>query len=144
MQKKAAAHADETPRPAPANETPAEATRERAPQGESSAGILTRSKSVPCIVWLAICCALVAVMLASGFNFFPLVALALAMISFGAWIYFVLKYAGLKVFLHDTFGNKADPKEVALPIYFSLFAVFFAVGDDVQRPGYGVRSLLWY
>ena len=54
--------------------------------------------------------------------------LALAMISFGAWIYFVLKYAGLKVFLHDTFGNKADPKEVALPIYFSLFAVFFAVG----------------
>lgn len=54
--------------------------------------------------------------------------LALAMISFGAWIYFVLKYAGLKVFLHDTFGNKADPKEVALPIYLSLFAVFFAVG----------------
>lgn len=54
--------------------------------------------------------------------------LALAIISFGAWIYFVLKYAGLKVFLHDTFGNKADPKDVAWPIYLSLFVVFFAVG----------------
>ena len=54
--------------------------------------------------------------------------LALAMISFGAWIYFVWKYAGPKAFLKDTFGNKANPAEVAKPVYISLFAVFFAVG----------------
>ena len=54
--------------------------------------------------------------------------LALAIISFLAWIYFVGKYVGLKGFLKDTFGNKADKNEIALPIYFSLFFVFFAVG----------------
>ena len=54
--------------------------------------------------------------------------LALAIISVGAWIYFVGKFVGLKGFLKDTFGNKADKKEIALPIYFSLFFVFFAVG----------------
>ena len=43
-------------------------------------------------------------------------------------LYFVMKYAGPKAFLHDTFGNKADKNDVALPIYISLFAVFFAVG----------------
>ena len=54
--------------------------------------------------------------------------LALAIISFCAWIYFVGKYVGVKGFIKDTFGNKADKKEIALPIYFSLFFVFFAVG----------------
>ncbi len=54
--------------------------------------------------------------------------LALAIISFCAWIYFVVKYVGVGGFLKDTFGNKADKREIALPIYFSLFFVFFAVG----------------
>ena len=54
--------------------------------------------------------------------------LALAIISFCAWIYFVGKYVGVKGFLKDTFGNKADKKEISLPIYLSLFFVFFAVG----------------
>ena len=54
--------------------------------------------------------------------------LALAIISFCAWIYFVLRYAGLKAFLHDTFGNKVSRSDVALPIYLSFFLVFFAVG----------------
>ncbi len=54
--------------------------------------------------------------------------LALAIISFVAWIYFVLRYAGLRAFLHETFGNKADKNEIAFPIYIGLFAVFFAVG----------------
>ncbi len=54
--------------------------------------------------------------------------LALSIISFCAWIYFVGKYVGVKGFLKDTFGNKADKKEIALPIYFALFFVFFAVG----------------
>ncbi len=54
--------------------------------------------------------------------------LALAIISFTAWIYFVLRYAGLKAFLHETFGNKADKKDIALPIWLFLFVIFFAVG----------------
>lgn len=54
--------------------------------------------------------------------------LALAIISFGAWIYFVYKFAGVKAFAHETFGNKANKAEVALPIYIALFFVFFAVG----------------
>ncbi len=54
--------------------------------------------------------------------------LALAIISFVAWIYFVGKYAGAKHFLYDTFGNKANPNEIAKPIYIALFGVFFAVG----------------
>ncbi len=54
--------------------------------------------------------------------------LALAMISFCAWGYLVYKYAGPKLFLYDTFGNKANPNEIAKPIYIALFAVFFAVG----------------
>lgn len=54
--------------------------------------------------------------------------LALAIISFAAWIYFVLRYAGLRAFLNETFGNKADKNEIALPIYLGLFVIFFAVG----------------
>ncbi|MBO5254774.1 MAG: F0F1 ATP synthase subunit A [Opitutales bacterium] len=54
--------------------------------------------------------------------------LALAIISFVAWGYLVFKYAGPKLFLYDTFGNKANPSEMAKPIYIALFAVFFAVG----------------
>ena len=54
--------------------------------------------------------------------------LALAIISFVAWIIFVLKYAGLKVFLHDTFGNKADKSDTPVLIYYLLFPIFFAVG----------------
>lgn len=128
MQEKAAAHADETPRPAPANETPAEATRERAPQGESSAGILTHSKSVPCIVWLAICCALVAVMLASGFNFFPLVALALAMITALVLLVLTLCNRPINLFLWCAFSV----------IYAGLFLYFLIWGADA----FGKR--LWW
>ncbi len=54
--------------------------------------------------------------------------LALAIISFVSWGYLVYKYAGPKLFLYDTFGNKANPSEMAKPIYIALFAVFFAVG----------------
>lgn len=54
--------------------------------------------------------------------------LALAMISFGAWIYYVLRFAGFKAFVVDTFGNKADKKDVGPAMYLSLFVVFFAVG----------------
>lgn len=54
--------------------------------------------------------------------------LALAIISFVAWIFFVLKYAGVKVFMHDTFGNKAERSETPFALYIFLFFIFFAVG----------------
>ena len=54
--------------------------------------------------------------------------LALSIISFLAWIWFVLKYAGLKTLLYDLFGNKADKKEVPGFIYIPLFAIFLGVG----------------
>ena len=54
--------------------------------------------------------------------------LALALVSFAAWLYFIFKYAGLKVILFDLFGNKADKNEVPAPIYAFLFLIFIAVG----------------
>lgn len=54
--------------------------------------------------------------------------LALAVISFIAWIWFVLKYAGIKLLLYDLFGNKAEKSEVPGFIYIPLFAIFVGVG----------------
>ncbi len=54
--------------------------------------------------------------------------LALSIISFIAWIWFVFKYVGVNALRHDLFGNKADKKEVPAAIYFVLFGVFFGVG----------------
>jgi len=55
-------------------------------------------------------------------------AFGLALISFGAWIYFVMRYAGPKALLYDWFGNKADRKDTPLLIYICLTPIFFAVG----------------
>lgn len=54
--------------------------------------------------------------------------LALAIVHFVAWLYFVLRYAGFKTLALDLFGNKADPKEVPGGIYIVLFGVFAVVG----------------
>ena len=54
--------------------------------------------------------------------------LGLALVSFLAWCYFVLRYAGFGVLRHDLFGNKANRAEVPYPIYLFLFVVFFFVG----------------
>lgn len=54
--------------------------------------------------------------------------IALALVSFVAWLYFILRYAGPKVILYDIFGNKADRKEIPFAIYLFLFVIFFAVG----------------
>ena len=54
--------------------------------------------------------------------------IALALVSFVAWIYFILRYAGPALVLKDIFGNKADKSEVPAIIYYPLFLVFFAVG----------------
>jgi F-type H+-transporting ATPase subunit a len=54
--------------------------------------------------------------------------IALAIVSFVAWFYFIMRYAGLKLVLFDIFGNKADKKEIPTAIYYFLFLIFFAVG----------------
>jgi F-type H+-transporting ATPase subunit a len=54
--------------------------------------------------------------------------IALAVVSFVCWLYFIFRFAGLKVILHDIFGNKADKSEIPTVIYYFLFIIFFAVG----------------
>lgn len=54
--------------------------------------------------------------------------IALAIVANVAWLYFVVRYAGVKHMIYDWFGNKADRREVPLPIYLFLTIVFFAVG----------------
>lgn len=54
--------------------------------------------------------------------------IALALISFGAWLILIFKYAGPKVILYDLFGNKADKKETPAALYAILSVVFLVVG----------------
>jgi len=54
--------------------------------------------------------------------------LALSVLSFGFWTYFVLRYAGIKVLAYDLFGNKADQREIGLPMWLLLSFIFLAVG----------------
>ena len=54
--------------------------------------------------------------------------IALAVVSFIGWLYFILRYAGPALVLKDIFGNKADKREVPAVIYYPLFGLFFAVG----------------
>ncbi len=54
--------------------------------------------------------------------------LALSVISFLAWTYFVLRYAGLKVLIFDLFGNKADRKEIGFLMWILLSFIFLGVG----------------
>jgi len=54
--------------------------------------------------------------------------LALAIVSQLAWVYFVLRYAGLKTLAYDLFGNKADKREVPTAIFYFLFIIFLGVG----------------
>jgi len=54
--------------------------------------------------------------------------IALALISFGAWLIIVLKFAGPKLLFVDLFGNKADKKETPGWLYPFLTLIFFIVG----------------
>jgi F-type H+-transporting ATPase subunit a len=54
--------------------------------------------------------------------------LALSIISFVAWTYFVLRYAGFKVLIFDLFVNKADKKELSTPMWIMLSFIFLGVG----------------
>ncbi|MEI6860695.1 MAG: F0F1 ATP synthase subunit A [Verrucomicrobiota bacterium] len=54
--------------------------------------------------------------------------IALALISFGAWLILIFKYAGPKVILFDLFGNKADKKDLPGAMYYGFSLVFLFVG----------------
>jgi len=54
--------------------------------------------------------------------------IALALVSFGAYLIIIFKYAGPKLILWDLFGNKADKKETPGWLYPFLSLVFLIVG----------------
>ncbi|MCX6950102.1 MAG: F0F1 ATP synthase subunit A [Opitutae bacterium] len=54
--------------------------------------------------------------------------IALALVSFGAYLIIIFKYAGPKLILWDLFGNKADKKETPGWLYPFLTLVFLLVG----------------
>jgi len=53
---------------------------------------------------------------------------ALAIVAMSAWLYFILRYAGVRVVFQDLFGNKAERSELPLPLYLFLYIIFFLVG----------------
>ncbi len=53
---------------------------------------------------------------------------ALAAVSFIAWLYLIIRFAGPKAIIVDLFGNKADRRDVALPMYLLLSLIFLVVG----------------
>jgi F-type H+-transporting ATPase subunit a len=54
--------------------------------------------------------------------------IALALVSFLAWLYLIVRFAGPKAIFLDLFGNKADKREIPAAIYYFLFVIFFGVG----------------
>jgi F-type H+-transporting ATPase subunit a len=54
--------------------------------------------------------------------------LALAIVAFIAWFYFIMRYAGPAFVMKDIFGNKADKAETPAVIYYPLFLIFFGAG----------------
>ncbi|MBL9188000.1 MAG: F0F1 ATP synthase subunit A [Opitutaceae bacterium] len=54
--------------------------------------------------------------------------IALAVVSFGAWLIIVFKFAGPALIFKDLFGNKADKAETPGWLYPILSLVFLAVG----------------
>jgi F-type H+-transporting ATPase subunit a len=54
--------------------------------------------------------------------------LALALVANLFWIYFIVKFAGIKAIIKDWFGNKAEKSEVSSLIFGLLGIIFLAVG----------------
>ena len=54
--------------------------------------------------------------------------IALAAVAMIAWLFIVLKYAGVGVLIKDLFGNKADKKEVGGVMWSLLIPIFLLVG----------------
>ena len=53
---------------------------------------------------------------------------ALSTVAIIGCLYFVFRYAGVRLFLYDIFGNKADKKETPMPLYVFLSIIFLLVG----------------
>ena len=54
--------------------------------------------------------------------------LALALVANICWIYFIVKYAGIKAIIKDWFGNKADKTQTHFLVFGLLSVLFIAVG----------------
>jgi F-type H+-transporting ATPase subunit a len=54
--------------------------------------------------------------------------LGMALVSMGAWLFISLKVSGVKFFVYELFGNKADRKETPAAIYVLLIPIFLMVG----------------
>lgn len=54
--------------------------------------------------------------------------LGLALVSFGAWLILIFRFAGPKAVLHEWFGNKADKRDVPAAVYYFLSLIFAATG----------------
>lgn len=54
--------------------------------------------------------------------------IALAAVSFGAWLIIIFKFAGPKLIFQDIFGNKANKSETPTVLYYVLSLVFLVVG----------------
>ena len=54
--------------------------------------------------------------------------LALALVANICWVYFIVKYAGIKAIMKDWFGNKADKNQVPFLVFGLLGILFIAVG----------------
>ena len=54
--------------------------------------------------------------------------LALALVANICWVYFIVKYAGLKAIIKDWFGNKADKTQTHFLVFGLLSVLFIAVG----------------
>lgn len=66
--------------------------------------------------------------------------LALALVSFGAWLILIFKYAGPGLIWHDLFGNKAGKGELHPAMYYFLTVVFFLVGI-IELVSIGMRPI---
>jgi F-type H+-transporting ATPase subunit a len=68
--------------------------------------------------------------------------LALSIVSFLAWTYFVLRYAGVKVLIFDLFGNKANRKEIGWGMWIMLSFIHIGVGGiEVVSIAFRIVSL---
>lgn len=54
--------------------------------------------------------------------------LALALVSMACWLYYIIKYTGLKCVIHDIFGNKSNKSDIPIVLYYFLAFIFFFVG----------------
>ena len=95
---------------------------------DTPAGAIPRGKDVFGTVWLSLCCVFMLAMLASGFNFFPLVGLVLSVVSVVAFIVRTAKNKPIGLYLWLSY----------IVVYGGTFLYFLIWGAD----SFGKR--LWW